>query len=60
MTDALQADRPHRCSLDLAIHVVDVMTSILHAGERGEFIDVVTRCNRPEPLDPEAAAALLA
>jgi predicted dehydrogenase len=60
MTDALQADRPHRCSLDLAIHVVDVMTSILHAGGRGEFIDVVTRCNRPEPLDPEAAAALLA
>ena len=60
MMDALQTDRPHRCSLDLAIHVVDIMTSILHAGERGEFIEIATRCDRPEPLGPEAAAALLA
>lgn len=59
MVDALRVGRPHRCSLDLAIHVVDVMTSILRAGEIGEFVDTVTRCERPEPLTPDAAAAFM-
>jgi len=59
MVDAISADRPHRCSLELAIHVVDVMTSILASGEYGEFITMSTSCARPEALGPEAAQALL-
>ena len=59
MALAILDDRPSRCSLDLALHVVDVMTSILKSGEMGAFVDLQTTCERPEPLDPEAAAALL-
>ena len=59
MVDALQSGRQHRCSLELAIHAVDVMTSILRSGESGNFEEIATRCDRPEPLTPEAAAALM-
>ncbi|MBN9672616.1 Gfo/Idh/MocA family protein [Roseibium aggregatum] len=52
-------NRPHRCSLEFALHVVDVMTAILASGERGEFIDIKTGCDRPEALGPQAAQTLL-
>jgi len=51
--------REHRCSAELATHVVDVMTSILDSGERGEFVDIATTCKRPMPLTPADAQALL-
>lgn len=60
MALAILDDRPARCSLDLALHVVDVMTSILKSGEMGAFVDLQTTCERPAALDPAAAAALLA
>lgn len=60
MVDAIQSERPHRCSLELAIHAVDVMTSILKSGETGEFVTLSTSCERPEALSPSQAAALLA
>ncbi|WP_299201590.1 Gfo/Idh/MocA family oxidoreductase [uncultured Tateyamaria sp.] len=59
MAAAMNADRPHRCSLELALHAVDVMTSILEAGERGEMVTLTTSCERPEPLTADAAQALL-
>ena len=59
MTAAMAEDRPHRCSLDLALHAVDVMTSILRAGEEASVITLSTTCDRPEPLSAEAARALL-
>ncbi len=59
MATAIAEDRPHRCSMDLAIHAVDVMTSILRSGETGSFVDIATTCERPAPLDPKAANALL-
>ncbi|MXQ09834.1 Gfo/Idh/MocA family oxidoreductase [Alphaproteobacteria bacterium GH1-50] len=60
MIAGLQASRPHRCSLELAVHAVDAMTSILVSGEKGEFITLSTTCERPAPLGPDEAAALLA
>lgn len=60
MAAALAEGRPHRCSLDLALHAVDVMTSVLKSGETGEFVTLSTTCDRPEPLGPEEARALLA
>ena len=39
MAVAIQEGRPHRCSLELALHAVDVMTSILKSGETGKFVD---------------------
>ncbi|SEQ55307.1 Predicted dehydrogenase [Loktanella sp. DSM 29012] len=60
MAAAIEADRPHRCALDLAVHVTDVMTSILKSGETGKFIDMTTTCERPAALSPDDARALLA
>ena len=39
MALAISEGRPHRCSLDLALHAVDVMTGILRSGETGKFVD---------------------
>jgi len=60
MAQAMVEGRPHRCSLDLAVHAVEVMTSIIKAGEAGQWMTMTTTCVRPEPLGPEAARALLA
>jgi len=59
MAQAILEDRPHRCSLEFALHVVDVMTSILAAGEKGEFISLSTTCERPAALGIEEAQQLL-
>ena len=60
MAVAIIEGREARCSLDRALHGIDVMTSILKSGEMGAFVDLQTTCTRPEPLDPAAARALLA
>lgn len=59
MAIAISEDRPHRCSLDFALHVVEVMTSILKSGEDGAFMGMTTTCSRPAALSPEQAQALL-
>lgn len=59
MARAIAENRPHRCSNDFALHVVDVMTSILTAAETKSVVDIQTTCTRPEPLDPASAAALM-
>ncbi|GIL02183.1 MAG: oxidoreductase [Alphaproteobacteria bacterium] len=59
MAQAIGEGRPHRCSLELALHAVDVMTSILKAGETGKWVTVSTTCQRPAPLTIRAAKALL-
>lgn len=60
MATAIQEGRPHRCSLELALHAVDVMTSILKAGETGNPVELATTCERPEALSIEEAASMLA
>ena len=59
MVSSILQDRPHRCSMELALHTVDVMTGILRSGEEGWFVDMQTTCARPAPLTPEEAQALL-
>ena len=60
MAAGIAADRPHRCSLELATHVVEVMTAILQSAESRQWVDMVTTCDRPEALTPDHARALLA
>jgi hypothetical protein len=60
MAVAIQEGRPHRCSLELALHAVDVMTSILRSGDSGRPVDIKTTCERPAPFGPADAKALLA
>ena len=59
MALAILEGRAHRCSLELAHHVVDVMTGILASGESRRFVDMTTTCDRPDPLTPEDAAAMM-
>jgi len=60
MAQAISENRPHRCSLDLAIHTVDAMTSILASGENGDFVTLSSTCDRPAALAPEQARTLMA
>ncbi|MBV6656715.1 MAG: Gfo/Idh/MocA family oxidoreductase [Devosiaceae bacterium] len=59
MAQAIIEDRPHRCSLDLTVHVVEVMEAILKSGEEGTFVPLQTRCERPAPLSAAQAQSLL-
>ncbi|MEP7241828.1 MAG: Gfo/Idh/MocA family oxidoreductase [Devosia sp.] len=59
MVQAIDKGRAARCDIDLALHVVDVMTSLLKAGESGKVITLGTTCERPRALKPKDAAALL-
>ncbi|WEX08406.1 Gfo/Idh/MocA family oxidoreductase [Chelativorans sp. AA-79] len=60
MAMAILEGRPHRCSLEMSLHAIDVMTSILKSGELGRFVDLSTTCERPAALDIAAARDLLA
>lgn len=60
MAAAILEGRESRCSLERALHGIDVMTGILRSGETGGFVEMRTTCTRAEPLGPEAARALLA
>jgi predicted dehydrogenase len=59
MAVAIMQGRPHRCSLELALHAVDVMTAILISAETGKFVATTTTCERPEPLTIRDARTLL-
>jgi len=59
MLSAAETGRHARCDLDVALHAVDVMTSILKAGETGQVITLQTTCERPAALGPDEARAML-
>ena len=50
MAAGIAAKRPHRCSGDLAFHVLDVMCSICDAAAAGKAIPLASTCERPAPL----------
>ncbi len=59
MLSAIDENRQHRCNIDLAVHVTDVMTSILKAGETRGWVDMSTTCDRPDALSADQARALM-
>jgi len=59
MANAIINQRAHLCSMDLCLHVIDVLTSILKAAEIGETLELSTTCERPDPLGIKKAEALL-
>lgn len=59
MAAAILEKRDMRCSLERALHGVDVMVSILRSGEEKRFIDIETTCTRPEALGVAEAKSLL-
>ena len=50
MAHAVRGGRPHRCSAELAYHVLDVMVALEETSER-RYRDVQSRVTRP-PLLP--------
>lgn len=50
MASAILADRPHRCSGELAYHVLEVMEGFLRSGEQRRVVDIHSRCERPQAL----------
>ncbi|WP_423068170.1 Gfo/Idh/MocA family protein [Devosia sp. CN2-171] len=59
MMDSIETGKAARCGLDVALHAVDVLTSILKSGETGQVITLATTCQRPAALGPDEARALL-
>lgn len=57
---AIAGGRPHRCYGQLALHVVDIMTSCLRSAEQGVLVALSTTCARPDALDAVSARAQLA
>jgi predicted dehydrogenase len=50
MAEAIEENRPHRASGELAFHVLDVMHGIHDASETGRHIRLKSKCKRPEAL----------
>jgi predicted dehydrogenase len=50
MALAICEQRAARCSGTLAMHLFDVMQGVLDSAERGEFIDIASRCTPPAAL----------
>ena len=59
MAAAIDAGRAHRCDIDLALHAVDVMVSILKAGAEKRWVATSTTCERPAALSAAEASALM-
>lgn len=59
MMSAVGQGRKARCSLEMALHSVEVLTGILKSAETGSAVLMKTSCARPEALGPQAARALL-
>ncbi|GAA0782713.1 Gfo/Idh/MocA family oxidoreductase [Roseibium denhamense] len=60
MVRVLKTGGQPRCSLDGALHALDVLNSILRSGETGTFVNIAHTASKPEALTPEQAAGLLA
>jgi len=59
MAVAIEEGREHRCNSELALHVIDVLMSMLHAAKTGVSENISTSCKRPEPLTDEQAQELV-
>lgn len=52
MAEAIAHDRPHRASGDLALHVLDVIETLLAAAKTGRTLTLGSDCGRPDARDP--------
>lgn len=52
MAEAIVTGRPHRASGEFALHVQDIMESLISSAEQGVAVELTTRCDRPAALKP--------
>ncbi len=60
MAHAIRANRPHRASGALAVHVLEVMEAFDRSAKSGKAIAIATRPERPAPLSESLARRKLA
>lgn len=60
MALAIAEDRPHRCSMEMALHAIEVMTGLIEAGQTGKVLTLKTTCERPAALGIAEAKSMLA
>lgn len=56
MAQAIHTGRPHRCSAEMAAHVVEAMVGFQEAADQGSSYTMHSRCERPAPLPMGLAA----
>jgi predicted dehydrogenase len=47
---AIETERPHRASGELAFHVLEIMDAIVRAGDEHRVIEIASTVDRPEPV----------
>lgn len=50
MAQAIVSNRPHRASLEMSLHVLEIMEAILLSAEQGKVIALNHQCQRPAAL----------
>jgi predicted dehydrogenase len=50
MAHAIETDRPHRASGDLAFHVLEIMDAVVRAAHDHTVIELTSTVDRPEPV----------
>ena len=50
MIRAIAENRPHRCSAEMALHVLEAMEGTLVSAESGKAVTLKTTCERPAPM----------
>ena len=54
MARAIRTGRPHRCSGQMAYHVLEVMEAFGRSSDSGQAITIESTCERPAPLPPRS------
>ncbi len=54
MAHAIRNSRPHRCSGEMALHVLEVMAAFQASSDAGRLVDIESRCERPAPLPAQS------
>jgi predicted dehydrogenase len=52
MAHAIRTGRPHRAAVELAYHVLEVLTALPVSSSEGRHVDIESRCKRPDRLEP--------
>jgi hypothetical protein len=60
MATAILAGRPHRCSGELAFHVLEIMEAFLQSSDQRRSVNINSRCERPAPLPARDELGVLA
>jgi predicted dehydrogenase len=58
MVESIAAERPHRASGTLAVHIIEVARAILRAGEARGVVEIGSQPERPEPRPVTRAATV--